>query len=234
MKYEVDNKKVQEILDELGEEYKDLLVKKALQQHGEYDISRINLSTIVKLDEHAKEILYTDELKRKRNNYLLVLTVAGLIYTFIGLVLLMYYEFGESLRLSPIILLAYLCVVIGLLATLLSITIRNLPYSTRFKNRNSSDTFNYDIVNTWKQLEGLLVQLTPAEDDMTLNGMISYLAELKLLTNDDVFTVKELLNLRNQIVHSNTVKKQYKNSEIQTLLGNSSKIVKKLQKFENS
>lgn len=88
-------------------------------------------------------------------------------------------------------------------------------------------------MNVWKQIEGLMVQLTPASEKMTLNDMIAYLVDLKLLSSEDVRSIKKILSLRNLIVHSSGINQVYSSNEIQPLLNDAIKIIKKLQKFEN-
>lgn len=234
MKYDIENKRINEILDELGEEYKDLLIEKALSQHKEYDVNQINISTLLKLDEKTKESLVTDEHQYKRNRYLSMLSIIGLFYTLFGLILLIYNQIGYSIKYEPMTIMSLLSIFIGLFATLFSMLMKNFTYSSYYKNKETSKYFNYDIVNTWKQIEGLLIQLTPTEENVTLNNMISSLLDLKLLSKDDALSIKKLLRLRNQIVHSDNVEKQYTTNEIQSLLSDAHKIIRKLQKFENS
>lgn len=68
MKYNISNDHINGIVDALGEEYKDLLVEKALAQHGTYDVDQINISTLIKIDEKAKETLYNDERRAKKKS----------------------------------------------------------------------------------------------------------------------------------------------------------------------
>ena len=234
MKYDIENKKVNEILDELGEEYKKLLIEKALSQHQEYDVDQINLSTLIKLDEKAKDSLLIDERKNRRSQLLAILSIIGLIYALFGLVLFIYFEFGNSLRLAPMSKMSLMLVIFGLVAIMFSILMRSIPYSSHYRSTDTSKYFNYKIVNVWKQIEGLLVQLTPLEKNMSLSSMISNLMELKLLSESDAAVIKKILNLRNQIVHSNSIEKSYTTSEIQALLRDSDSIIKKLKRFENT
>ena len=234
MKYDIENKRINEILDELGEEYKDLLIEKSLSQHKEYDVNQINISTLLKLDEKIKESLVADEHHYKRNRYLSMFSIIGLFYTLFGLILFIYNQIGDSIRYEPMAMLSLLSISTGLLATLFSMFMKNFPYMSHYKNKNTSKYFYYDIVNTWKQIEGLLIQLTPTEENMTLNSMIDSLLDLKLLSKDDASSIKKILSLRNQIVHSDNLEKKYTTSEIQSLLSDAHKIIRKLQRFENS
>lgn len=234
MKYDIDNQKINDMLDELGEEYKNLLIEKALSQHEEYDVDQINLSTLIRLDEKAKESLLANERNDRRNRMLSIFSIIGLIYTLFGLILLFYYQFGGSYRFDPMTRISFLTIIMGLFTSLLSILMKSIPYSSHYRSKNTSEYFNYKIINTWKQIEGLLVQLTPVEENMSLSKMISNLMDLKLLSSSDASTIKKILSLRNQVVHSNDIEKKYTTSEIQVLLRDSYNIIKKLEKFENN
>lgn len=234
MKYDIENKKINDMLDELGEEYKNLLIEKALSQHQEYDVDQINLSTLIRLDEKAKESLLANERNNRRNRMLSMLSIIGLIYTLFGMILLIYYQFGDSFRFDPMTKISFLSIIMGLFTSLLSILMKSIPYSSHYKSEDTSKYFNYKIINTWKQIEGLLVQLTPVEENTSLGKMISNLMDLKLLSSSDALTIKKMLNLRNQVVHSNNIEKSYTTSEIQALLRDSNNIIKKLERFENS
>lgn len=234
MKYDIENKKISDMVDELGEEYKNLLIEKALSQRQEYDVDQINLSTLIKLDEIAKVSLLSNERNSRRNRMLSMLSIVGMIYTLFGLMLLLYYQFGDLLRLDPMSKISFLTIILGLFTSLTSILMKNIPAPSHYESKDTSKYFNYKIINTWKQIEGLLVQLTPVEENMSLSNMISNLMDIKLLSSSDASTIKKMLNLRNQVVHSNNIEKSYTTSEVQTLLRDSNNIIKKLERFENS
>lgn len=234
MKYDIENKKIIDMLDELGEEYKDLLVEKALSQHQEYDVDQINLSTLIRLDEKAKEYLLVNEQNNKRNRRLSFFSIIGLIYTLLGLMLLVYDQSEKSYGFDLMTRMSFLIIMIGLFILLFSLLMKSIPYSSRYQSKDTSNYFNYKIINIWKQIEGLLVQLTPVEENLSLNRMISNLMDLKLLSENDALTINKILNLRNQVVNSNNIEKSYTTNEIQKLLRDSNNIIKKLEKFENS
>ena len=235
MKYDIENKKVSAMVEELGEEYKGLLIEKALSQHQEYDVDQINLSTLIWLDEIAKKSLRSNNRKDRRDRLLSMFSVAGLIYALLGLMLLSYYLLLDySFVLEPIARGSILIIAIGLIMSLCTILVKSIPVPPYYGKDDTSKYFNYKIINTWKQIEGLLVQLTPAEENMNLNKMLSNLMDIKLLSSSDVSTIKKMLNLRNQIVHSNSIEKKYTTDEIQALLRDSNNLIKKLTKFENN
>ena len=69
MKYNIESQKVKNVIDELGEEYKDMLIEKVLSDNSEYDVDQINLPELLRYDSKSKEILSTDTSKEKRNRF---------------------------------------------------------------------------------------------------------------------------------------------------------------------
>ena len=110
MKYEIQNSKINDILDDLSEEYRNLLIEKTLFEHQEYDVDELNLSTLIKLDEKAKELLLIDERNNRRNRMLAMLSVVGLIYTLFGLIVLIYSYFGDSFRFDSMTIVSFVSI----------------------------------------------------------------------------------------------------------------------------
>lgn len=232
MKYEIDNQKIKNVIDELGEEYKDMLIEKIMSDYREYDVNEINLTTLLRHDTRAKAQLSTDERTAKRNRLLSFTTIVGLLYTVIGLGVFLFIEF-LSTSMSIELLVAIFSVFAGLMASLMSLTVKNLPLKP-LRSKDITKYYNSDVVNQWKKIESLLIRLTPVDEDSSLNGMINHLTKLKLLNSDDVSIIKQLLQLRNQIVHSNVRAKEYTANELKTLLSECSKIINKLKQYEDS
>ena len=65
MKYYISSKKLQLVVNELGEEYKDLLIEKMLDDYQTTDIDSLPISELLKLDVSIKERLKTNNLKRE-------------------------------------------------------------------------------------------------------------------------------------------------------------------------
>ena len=232
MKYCINNKKINDVLDELGEEYKDLLIEKALSLHQEYDVDQINLSTIIKFDEKAKDTLLSSERIDTKIRLLSITNISGLFYSIIGIILGIF-ELSQPYSNDIMITVSFILVIVGVLLSLFSVILKDNNNSFPPKIEETSNYFNFQIINTWKQIEGLLVQLTPAEENSSLNKMITNLSDIKLLSENDISTIKKLLYFRNQVVHSENIKKRYKTNEIKNLLRDSNMIIKKLENFEN-
>ena len=67
MKYRINDSKIKNIVDELGEEYKDLLIKIVLEGNNEVDVDNLLVSDLIKTDIQIKERLRSQNRQRKRN-----------------------------------------------------------------------------------------------------------------------------------------------------------------------
>lgn len=84
MKYKFSNEKLEYILDELGEEYKSLLVEKSLDKNGNVDVDNINLSDLIELDIETKKPLKISKLEKTRKRMFSLSALIGIIYVMIG------------------------------------------------------------------------------------------------------------------------------------------------------
>ena len=66
MKYYISSKKLQLVVNELGEEYKDLLIEKMLDDYQTTDIDSLPISELLKLDVSIKERLVENKQFEKR------------------------------------------------------------------------------------------------------------------------------------------------------------------------
>ena len=65
MKYRINDSKIKNIVDELGEEYKDLLIKIVLEGNNEVDVDNLLVSDLIKTDIQIKERLMSQNRQRK-------------------------------------------------------------------------------------------------------------------------------------------------------------------------
>lgn len=71
MKYNISDYKLKVIVDELGEEYKDLLIERILGDMHENDADLINPSDLIRLDVATKSNLRIDKKSAKTKSYAL-------------------------------------------------------------------------------------------------------------------------------------------------------------------
>ena len=231
MKYNISDKRIKLIIDELGEEYKDLLIEHILDDLHENDADAISASDLIRLDVETKSNLRIGrELRRKYQMFTMV-SLMGLLYSIIGVFLLIWSQIGRgfSYELKASYILVFMGLSISILALLMRTLVNNRPYKGRSIDRSTS---SYEIINKWKEIEGLIHELTPSEENLSLDSMIEYLYNNSILMADDVEVIYKLLEKRNQIVHDPNKKYNVSQEEFKPLLLQADDVIKKLKKIQ--
>lgn len=203
MKYYITNSKLKLIMDELGEEYKELLIEKLLSDYQTSDIEALPISELLKLDVSIKEKLIQNKRLEKRKRIYSMFASIGIMYSLLGIFLLFFQEFKYSFSNEPINMLALIMIMLGLFILMYSLFAKNLfLYKKTYSSSKDSSMYNYEIVSLWKELEGLMVQLSPENHIASPSQLTDYLVNNDIISNDDEDTIQALLKLRNQIVHN--------------------------------
>lgn len=203
MKYYLTNQKFNLLLNELGEEYKDLLIEKMLNDYQTTDIDNLPISELLKLDVSIKENLVQDKQLEKKKRIYTMLSSIGLMYSLLGIFLLFFQEFKYSFSEEPLNMLALILIMMGLFISFYSILIKNLVIKrkTYTSIRNNTNN-NYEYVSLWKELEGLMIQLSPDNIPSSPSKLIQYLVTNNFISSEDENAIRTLLRLRNEAVHS--------------------------------
>ena len=64
--------------------------------------------------------------------------------------------------------------------------------------------YQMEIIDKWKIIEGLIYQLVPEKENMSLPSAIKYLYEEKMLSEEQLVIIDKLRMARNSIVHNHT------------------------------
>lgn len=230
MKYNISNKKLKLIIDELGEEYKDMLITKTLSNLNEIDVDEITPSELIRIDVEIKKRLNNNKNEYKRNRTLSLISLLGLMYAIFGVVMMMFDELDKYMFENPTNMIAILCTIIGLFISLMSLFMKFYPLRPRDDSSNILLT-HYEIISKWKELEAIIIQLTPEENQSTLKKMIDYLEEIKIINTEDCLTINLLLNYRNRLVHSLNEKEVISLKESKDLIKKVDEIIQKLKKL---
>lgn len=229
MRYNFSNKKVEFLLDELGEEYKSLLTEKTLDRMRIFDVDNIDLSELIKLDIEVKKYLKVKEKDRTRKRLLSIMALLGVLYFMTGfLILTLDYvrpDMSNSLTKEISIILSFSGTLIFILSVYFSVFSIN-----KLKRSKNKDTSYYVLINKWKEIEALIIQLTPAEYQRGNNNMVEYLRENKMISNDEKNEIFELLRTRNNIVHVPEDNIQISKEELQEQINVANKLITKLSK----
>lgn len=230
MKYYITNQKLDLLLNELGEEYKDLLIEKMLTDYQTGDIDNLPISEILKLDVSIKEHLVQDKQIEKKKRMYTMFSSIGLMYSLLGIFLLFFQEFKYSFSQEPMNMLALILIIIGLFISFYAMLVKNLiikrkPYVSTRNNTNKS----YEYISLWKELEGLMIQVAPDNIPSSPSKLIQYLLDSNFISIKDENAIRNLLKLRNEAVHSTSSPKQeISQEEHSTLVKNIRAIISKL------
>lgn len=232
MKYHISNKSINVIVSELGEEYKDLLIERLLDETNSVDADQINPSDLIRLDVETKANLRFNSKKRRYNKMYTITSFVGAIYALFGMMLFLWKELQYTIKYDSITLIAILLIFLGLCVSILSVFMKYLyKYSSNQYREKRNTISKYEIINKWKEIEALIYQLNPENDQLSLKTMINNLVQAKIVSKEDEHVILELLQIRNQVLHSKSCDDIFLQSELRDLLNKSNKIINKLNKL---
>lgn len=228
MKYQISNRKFNIILEELAEEYKELLIEAALTQNNEIDIENISISELTKIDSETKERLKNRSRNRRINRMSDLISMTGLLYSLFGLMLIMVSSNENRFLDSTLSTMAIICVFIGFIIALIGMIMKPvLSNKKSVINRRQIFDYEFQVINKWRILEGIIYQISPENDRLSLKSMINNLEQSKLISKDDMKTLSLLMNVRNRIVHRSYGEVEF-TEEIKDVLENAQKLIDKL------
>lgn len=233
MKYNISNYRLKGIVEELGEEYKDLLIEHILDDMQEVDVDLINPSDLIRLDVTIKSKLRIDKKMQKKNHMLTMISMLGIIYAVLGLILMMMKEMENTIQDDLTIMMSMILMIVGLFVTLFSLLLISMQ-KTQFQYRrgNRRNISSYEIVNKWKEIEALVNELAPEKNQLSLFSMIKNLEETNIISEKDIEEMKQLLKLRNQIVHEQNFENNLSEKELRDIILRSNKIIYKMTKIK--
>lgn len=232
MKYNILDYKLKVIVDELGEEYKDLLIERILGDMHETDADLINPSDLIRLDVTTKSNLRTDKKVQRQNRMFSMISLLGIIYALLGLMLMMWSELIDTVRYDSIMTMSFVLIFLGLFVALFSLLFNNMVRMRPQYYRGQIHTISpFEVINKWKEIEALVHELTPEEDTLSLSSMLSNLKDTKIISEQDIEIINQLLNIRNQIVHGQDNKYDLSQAELRTILLQADKIISKMKKL---
>ena len=225
------NEKIQKYLDELSEEYKELLFKALLERSKSID--DISITELLRLDNETKKPLHIDYQRQQRRRRLFI--TAGLTYILAGFFMYLFYSIIESdfstNRIIPLISLVISLV--GVCVVAFSFILPTTKMGTyRLSDGSKNETkklLSYGVITQWRELEGIVNDLAENNNVSTPRSIIEYLLSNSLIDKEESDILREFLKLRNSIVHSTEVK--YSTDEIKEASNKVSKIIEKLKKI---
>lgn len=229
MKYTISNNRLKIILDELGEDYKDALIKRVLDDTNQYDVERIKISDIVYFDMLTKLKLENGKEQKQHERFARSMNAFGVIYIILGVLLAIYITIKNGIITDVYLLTSFITMFMGLALILASVFYKN-KHVIRIENYTvpKSSNINYEIINKWKKVEALLYDLAPEKQSYSRSELIALLKDTGILTTPDAESLKKLSYYRNQLVHAQEEKVNIPEEEARKVLSEIDKIIAKM------
>ena len=232
MKYNIMDYKLKIIVEEIGEEYKDLLIERIFDDMQENDVDYINPSDLIRLDIATKASLRNDKKVQQKDHILSAVSMIGMGYSSFGLMLMMWSDMRERMHYDSLMLMSFVLTFSGLFVAVFSTLIKTILKSKpNYYKQKGYSIASYEIVNKWKEVEILVRQLTPEENVLPLSIMLKNLKDIKIISEQDIETINRLLSLRNQSVHGSSDNESISPKELRALFIQIDKIISKMKKL---
>ena len=227
------NDKIEKYLDELSEEYKELLFNALISRSKSLD--DISVSELLRLDNEIKKPLLSDYQRQQKRRKLFI--TAGVTYIILGVCMFFFYAIMRSdfiLSTDRIIpLMALTISLVGLCVTAFSFVLpstKSDAYRSLEHSKNDiSKLVAYSVITQWRELEGIVNDLAESNNVSTPRSIIEYLLSNSLIDKEESDILKDFLKLRNSIVHSSDVK--YSTEDIKKASNKIAQIIEKLKKI---
>ena len=232
MKYVLYNKNLKNILNELGNEYKNLLIDNAIKNSSEIDPDNIDISKLIKKDIEIKDILRNTNKVFRLHRMTNILIYISLIYIMIGLILMLWVQAKDRIMLNNTLSIAYIIIIVGCIGAIFALTFREISRIVISKNEYKKAS-PYIILNKWKEIEGCLSEYKYPIDKKTSNmTALSMLKNEKKLSKEEFDNLRKLLILRNKVVHDDISNLNISTEETTEVLKEADKTLKKLYKIQ--
>ena len=225
--------RIQKYLDELSEEYKELLFKALLEKSESID--DISVVELLRLDSEIKKPLVEKDKKQEKTRKML--NLIGLIYFYIAIIMIIiYFIFYSDIFTSSKGMLLLISIMLGVcgfsVISLSKFTSSFKSYSSDYKHfikEGNIKLISFEVIAKWRELEGIVNDLSEKNDILLSHSVIDFLVMNKYINEMEKDVIKKLLIIRNIIVHES--KFNYTSKEIRLLLSQTEEIIKKLRKI---
>ena len=232
MNYIPKDEKIEKYLNELSEEYKELLYKALITQSK--SIEDLSISDLLRLDAEIKKPLHEDYSRiQKRRKTLFMM---GEIYIFMGFFMYILFQImisPDTLSLERIaMLMSIVMLLIGCSSILLSFISPMANTSSKYNHKvKKADLpiLKYEVINKWREFEGKVNDISDSDRVKTPHSIIGFLSESHFIDDNEGKELKALLRMRNNIVHNTGV--EYSETELKEMIDKSNRILSKIDKI---
>lgn len=226
------NDKIEKYLDELSNEYKKLLYIELVARTNPLD--DLSVSELLRMDSEIKKYLLADYKKKQRRDY--ILFRLGLLYiisgAFIFLLSKVFWKNDQNGIGNILSLISCIIAFIGFIFVLYSFATQIFGVVTSKYNASSeecSKVLEYEIVGKWRELEGIVEDISLTSQLDTSKTVIQFLAENHFIDDNEVNILRKFLKMRNNIVYATDI--NYTTEELKKMLGEINHIINKLEEI---
>lgn len=226
------NDKIEKYLDELSDEYKKLLYKALVSRTEPLD--ELSVSELLRIDGEIKKALLTDYKNQQRRDY--ALFRSGLLYMILGAFIFLlskiFWKNDQNGIGNTFSLISCIVAFIGFIFVLYSFAtqifgVRTSKYDA--SSEENSKVLEYEIVMKWRELEGIVEDISLTLQINTSNSIVQFLKENHFIGNNELNVLREFLKMRNNIVYATDNK--YTTEELKRMLGEINLIINKLEEI---
>lgn len=223
------DEKIKKYLDELADEYKELIYKKLIEDNKGVD--ELSISKLLRIDSEIKKPLVEKSDRRKHLLNLMVIT--GVCYAVVGLCMFLFYSMRNTY--DSVEFVSLLVTLLGILIALVSAFLpkvlpgERVSINSKYGSEKIKEQIEYQIVTIWRDFEGITNDLTERNTSNSKDTPIDILKSNNLIGEDEISCLRALLKLRNTVVHGNTDSIDI--AESRNVLNKCSVILAKLEKI---
>ena len=227
------NEKIEKYLEELSDEYKELLFKALVSRSKSLD--DLSISELLRLDSEIKKPLFEDYQRQQKRRK--KLQVMGLAYMSLGVYMfVMFQMFSSDLMYNSNGIFLIMSATIGFVGAIIIVFSFTLPtirtsYSTHMVSdkKEKSVLFEYEAITKWRELEGIVNDISINSNVKTPRSIIDFLSDNHFIDNEEYDILKNFLKLRTDLVHSTG--SNYSEEEIKNMVSKIDKIIGKIKKI---
>lgn len=229
----LNDEKMEKILNELSDEYKKLLLNALLARSNLLD--ELSISELLHLDAEIKKPLFKDYQREKQRQKRFL--IMGIAYMLTGLLMVFLVQMTNSdfmITTNDKFILS-VSVLIGLLgfivifASYLIPTLRT-PFTIPldYYKSESPSLLEYEVVAKWRELEGIVDEISLNSDVKTPHSIIDFLLKYRFINHEETHILSKFLRMRNNVVHAKGA--EFSKTEIMDTVKRVEKIIERINR----
>lgn len=200
-------------LNKIADEFKNKLLEKAFLIATERNTAgrEISLRDILEAQQPSdwlnESFEYYEYKKRRR---IIIILISGALYTISGILIYLYQNNLFSIKNEIGLTISLIGIIVSIFAFIYyQFSMRRISYfnnNTSIQKSYRSPSYNFEIVKRWQMIEELAKSSMSQEEQNSISSnsvsyLIRFLSHKIAKDEDDFQKIRELLQLRNKIVH---------------------------------